>query len=123
MAAVFIRYLDAKGKLPEIYFEVRDHHLNANLTEFTSYRTIVEEKLGMNVTAIDQDFVRWFDLQRPPVVDAQDSKPTCSTDSPNAPACPTYTPHNIPANQMGSPARSHRANEPPNPPSSPPPQQ
>jgi hypothetical protein len=65
MAAVFIRYLDAKGKLAEIYFAVRDHHMGSDLVEYKSYREIVEEKLGMNVSEIDRDFARWFQQEMP----------------------------------------------------------
>ncbi len=60
MAAVFIRYLDAKGKLPAIYFSVRDQHVSPNLSGFRSYRSMLEEELGMPVDAIDKDFDRWF---------------------------------------------------------------
>jgi hypothetical protein len=59
MTAVFIRYLDSKGKLPAVYFAVRDQHVNPDL-QFKSYRQIVEENLGMPVSAIDVDFKRWF---------------------------------------------------------------
>jgi hypothetical protein len=66
MAAVFIRYLDNKGKLANVYFAVRDHLFSADLSEFRTYRQIVEEellvkeKLGGNVDDIDKDFERWF---------------------------------------------------------------
>ena len=60
MAAVFIRYLDAKGKLPEIYFGVRDQHLSADLSGFKGYDSILEEKLNMTVASIDADFGQWF---------------------------------------------------------------
>jgi hypothetical protein len=61
--AVFIRYLDSKGKLPAIYFAVRDQHVSPDLTGFKSYREIVEQNLGMSVTAVDADFKRWFQAQ------------------------------------------------------------
>jgi hypothetical protein len=60
MAAVFIRYLDARGKLRGVYFEVRDHHVNSDLSFFKSYRTILEENLNMPVAAIEADFTSWF---------------------------------------------------------------
>ena len=63
MAAVFIRYLDAKGKLSDVYFAVRDHLFSADLSEFRTYRQIVEEKLGANVGDIDKDFEKWFNSQ------------------------------------------------------------
>jgi hypothetical protein len=63
MAAVFIRYLDSKGKLPAVYFSVRDQHVSPDLTGFKSYRKIVEENLGMPVSAIDTDFKRWFSAE------------------------------------------------------------
>jgi len=60
MAAVFIRYLDAKGKLPGIYFAARDGHVAADLSGFRTYREIVEEKMGMPSDAIEADFKAWF---------------------------------------------------------------
>jgi hypothetical protein len=60
MAAVFIRYLDARGKLPDIYFAVRDRHVNPDLSGFRTYREIVQEKLGMPSDAIEADFTAWF---------------------------------------------------------------
>jgi hypothetical protein len=60
MAAVFIRYLDSKGKLSSVYFAVRDHHLSADLSKYRSYGEIVEEELGMSLEEIDQDFARWI---------------------------------------------------------------
>jgi hypothetical protein len=47
MVAVFIRYLDYRGKLREIYFKARDRHVSADLSGVTSYQAIVEEELGM----------------------------------------------------------------------------
>ncbi len=63
MAAVFIRYLDAKGKLSDVYFAVRDNLFSADLSEFRTYRQIVEEKLGANVGDVDKDFEKWFNSQ------------------------------------------------------------
>ncbi len=60
MAAVFIRYLDAKRKLPAIYFAARDGHVSADLSGFRTYREIVEEKMGMPSDAIETDFKAWF---------------------------------------------------------------
>jgi hypothetical protein len=60
MAAVFVRYLDMKGKLRDVYFEVRDHHVSSDLATFKSYQTILEEKLNMPVAAIDADVMSWF---------------------------------------------------------------
>jgi hypothetical protein len=54
MAAMFIRYLDAKGKLQKVHFAVRDHHTNVDLTGLLSYQQIFGEKLGINVVAIDR---------------------------------------------------------------------
>jgi hypothetical protein len=64
MAAAFIRYLDTKGKLLDVYFEVRDHHVSPDLSTFKSYKTILEEKLNMPVAAIDADFVSWFAAEK-----------------------------------------------------------
>jgi|GEM_PF-1337061 len=63
MAAVFIRYLDSKGLLSEVYFAVRDQHISPDLSQYKSYREIVEEKLGKNVEQIDADFAEWFQKQ------------------------------------------------------------
>jgi hypothetical protein len=63
MAAVFIRYLDAKGKLPDIYFAVRDQHVSPDLAGFKSYQAIVEQKMGMPLDTIQTDFSRWFQSQ------------------------------------------------------------
>lgn len=60
MAAVFIRYLDAKGTLSNVYFDVRDKHVSADLDSFKSYRAIVEDHLGLPVNEVDADFARWF---------------------------------------------------------------
>ena len=64
MAAVFIRYLDSKGKLSDVYFAVRDQHFSPDFSQYKSYREIVEEKLGMNITQVDADFAEWFQAQK-----------------------------------------------------------
>ena len=64
MAAVFIRYLDSKGKLSDVYFAVRDQHFSPDLSQYKSYREIVEEQLGMNITQVDADFAQWFEAQK-----------------------------------------------------------
>ncbi|MFZ0305948.1 MAG: hypothetical protein WAL75_24900 [Terracidiphilus sp.] len=63
MAAVFIRYLDARGKLPAVYYGVRDRHFGADLSGFVSYQSILEAELKMPVGAIDADFEKWFDAE------------------------------------------------------------
>ena len=63
MAAVFIRYLDAKGKLRTVYYSVRDQHLSPDLSGFKSYKSILEEQFNMSVAAIDADFQLWFSAQ------------------------------------------------------------
>jgi hypothetical protein len=60
MAAVFIRYLDTRHKLPQVYFAVRDHHISPDLSSFKSYQAILEETLGTSIDAIDHDFDQWF---------------------------------------------------------------
>src|SRR6266702_1090637 len=60
MAAVFIRYLDAKGNLPDVYFAVRDQHISSDLSGFKSYEAILEEVLRLPVASIDDDFEQWF---------------------------------------------------------------
>lgn len=66
MAAVFVRYLDAMHKLSEVYFAVRDQHLSLDMSKYRSYREIVEEKMGMDISDVDRDFAQWFDRQRSP---------------------------------------------------------
>jgi hypothetical protein len=34
------------------------------MSEYKTYREIVEEKLGMNVSEIDRDFGQWFEQQK-----------------------------------------------------------
>jgi hypothetical protein len=63
MAAVFIRYLDARGKLDQTYFAVRDQHLSADLSQSRTYREIVEDKLHKSIADIDADFSAWFAQQ------------------------------------------------------------
>lgn len=63
MAAVFIRYLDARGQLADVYLAARDQHVSADLGEVRSYREIVEARLGRSVEQIDADFERWFRRQ------------------------------------------------------------
>jgi len=60
MAAIFIRYLDAKGKLKEVYFAARDQHISADLSQYRSYKQILEQILGESVDRVDRDFVAWF---------------------------------------------------------------
>lgn len=87
MAAVFVRYLDAKGKLPEIYFAVRDHHMGPDLAEYKSYQQIVEEKLGMNVSEIDSDFTQWFAREMPARPVRSNEKEDVKTDMNAAAPC------------------------------------
>jgi hypothetical protein len=42
MAATFIRYLDSRGRLPDVYFAVWDQHLSADLSQYRSYRQILD---------------------------------------------------------------------------------
>lgn len=49
MAAVFIRYLDAKGKLSTTYFAARDRHISSDLSTYESYREILEKQMGMSI--------------------------------------------------------------------------
>ena len=64
MAAVFIRYLDDKGKLSDVYYAVRDQHLSPDLSAYRSYQDIVAEQLGMHVNDLDRDFAQWFKRQQ-----------------------------------------------------------
>jgi hypothetical protein len=60
MAAVFIRYLDERGKLRDVYLAARDERFGPDLTPGRSYREIVEVQLGRSSDQIDQDFQAWF---------------------------------------------------------------
>jgi hypothetical protein len=57
MSASFIRYLDSRGKLIPIYNAMRDA---LNSSDPLSDANILEQNLGINLDAIDADFVRWF---------------------------------------------------------------
>ncbi len=91
MAAVFIRYLDVKGKLPDVYFAVRDQHFSPDLSGYKSYREIVEEKIGQNVEQIDADFAEWFQKQK----SSRSRTPTNSevNGESNAPGVPCEVPN------------------------------
>lgn len=136
MVAVFIRYLDSKGKLPAIYLSVRDQHVSPDLKGFKSYGQIVEENLGMPVNAIDMDFKRWFKAQvaannarttATPSNAGNDTPhggcaPMSANEPPNAKPC---TPMHPAPNGSAVPTRSASPNAPaepaPNPDSAPPP--
>jgi len=60
MAAAFIRYLDAKGKLVPVYSAVRDGRWTANAPLARPVKEIVQEQLGQSLEKIDADFVKWF---------------------------------------------------------------
>jgi len=64
MAAVCSRYLDAKGKLSDVYFAIREQHFSSDLSHYKSYSEIVEETLGRKVEQIDADFAAWFQQQK-----------------------------------------------------------
>jgi hypothetical protein len=117
MAAVFIRYLDAKGKLQDVYFAVRDHHMNHDLTGFSSYQQILEEKLGMNVVAIDRDFEQWFAAQEAPARSYADS---CNPNVGNSPPCMTPSLMSTP-NEAAHPQVMNQMNRPPSRPAEKPP--
>lgn len=116
MAAVFIRYLDEKGKLSDVYYAVRDQHLSPDLSAYRSYQDIVAEKLGMHVNDLDPDFAQWFKNQqaareRASATEAR-TKPAASENrtspcgvptSANAPPC-----MNEPANQMNAPMQNRK---------------
>jgi hypothetical protein len=108
MAAVFIRYLDARGKLQEVYFAVRDHHMNPGLTGFSSYQQILEEKLGMNVAAIDRDFDRWFSTQHAPPQSYADS---CFPRAGNNPPCSSTPSHASTPNESAHPEVMNQMNQ------------
>ena len=94
MASVFIRYLQTHGKLSDVYFAVRDQHFSPDLSQYKSYREIVEENLGKNITQIDADFGEWFQQQK-----LSHSRPTrtATENLPNAPPGVCNVPANISA--------------------------
>jgi hypothetical protein len=59
-AAVFVRYLNQRGKLQPVYFAVRDHHLTADLSTYRSYREILEDVFHAPIGTIQADFDTWF---------------------------------------------------------------
>jgi hypothetical protein len=118
MVAVFIRYLDFKGKLSDVYFAVRDHHLSSDLSEYKSYAEILEEKLGMDADEIDRDFGQWFSQQK-------SRRPVSPTDSGSAEAtdmvpnstggCQTINMVAQQASTCPSPIMNQRSDPPPRP--------
>jgi hypothetical protein len=65
MAAVFVRYLEEKGKLHTVYFGIRDGQLGASTGAPRYAVSVLEHELGMKLSDIDKDFVRWFDYAPP----------------------------------------------------------
>src|SRR5579864_55221 len=67
MAAVFIRYLAERNKLPDVFFAVRNKHYSADFSQVQSYQKILEKSLGKPVAEIDRDFSSWFsrEVERP----------------------------------------------------------
>jgi hypothetical protein len=64
MAAVFVRYLNQRGWLQDVYLESRDRHVASDLSTYRSYREVIEERAGQNIAAIDRDFAMWFEGSR-----------------------------------------------------------
>jgi hypothetical protein len=60
MAAVFVRYLAHRKQLLPVYFAVRDHRFNRELTQRRTDAEILEKQLGKKLDAVDADFVKWF---------------------------------------------------------------
>ncbi len=63
MAAVFIRYLDARGKLKDVYFAIRDGRFPQDGGDPRTDVAIVEQVLGKKAAAIDTDVMKWFATQ------------------------------------------------------------
>ena len=85
MAAVFIRYLDAKGKLRPVYFAIRDKRFPAGADHPRAAAEIVQQELGMNLAQMDADFVRWFDGGGIRYGDAGNDPPKMMDENANAP--------------------------------------
>jgi len=60
MAAVFVRYLDARGKLDAVYAGIRDGRDPADGREPRTNLEVVEQVLGKSAAEIDADFLAWF---------------------------------------------------------------
>lgn len=60
MAAVFVRYLDARQQLVPVYRAVRDQRWPPGAALPVSVSQIVETRVGKDLAAIDADFVQWF---------------------------------------------------------------
>ena len=85
MAAVFIRYLDAKGKLKAIYFAIRDNRFPAGASAPRPAAEIVQEQMGMNLAQMDADFVRWFGESERRSWGAGNDPPEVTNQNANAP--------------------------------------
>lgn len=88
-AAVFVRYLDQKGKLQPVYFAVRDHHLTADLSTYQSYRAILEDVFHAPIGTIQADFDSWFAVQYRVNSPASVSVPGLDSYGPSLPICKT----------------------------------
>lgn len=64
MAAVFVRYLDARGVLARVYADARDAHVAPDMSEVVTYGQIVERHLGRPLRDVDRDFDAWFTRER-----------------------------------------------------------
>ena len=88
MAAVFVRYLDAKKKLQPIYFALRDQRFPAGATAPRPAAEIVQEQMGMNMAQMDADFLRWFGGEVPVSRGAGNDVPRAGNDVPRGPKEP-----------------------------------
>jgi hypothetical protein len=60
MAAVFIRYLDAKKQLRPIYSDMHRRAFTDDVTTFVTDDELLARHLGGDLRAVDADFVKWF---------------------------------------------------------------
>jgi hypothetical protein len=88
-AAVFVRYLDQRGKLQPVYFAVRDHHLAADLSTYRSYREILEDVFHEPLNTIQADFNTWFAQQYRVNSPASESYSDPVSSAPSQPVCKT----------------------------------
>lgn len=60
MAASFVRFLDSRHKLLQVYSAFRDQRITADVQHFRSDEDVLTQIMAESVEKLDADFVRWF---------------------------------------------------------------
>ncbi len=63
MAASFVRYLDSRGKLLNVYSAFRDQRISADVQHFRSDEDVLAQVMGEPLDKLDAEFVTWFTAQ------------------------------------------------------------